>query len=285
MSLNTQIEVYLSEGMEWIEEKINAFAVCTGIEKAKVVFAESLFESDIPVCVPNNTGFDIHWKEKTSHIASAEPSLALAVALSLQNGFENEFVRVKRIRQLISRMLQSLVVTGEVEDRNGMSHSERVTRLVEKFAPRLGITGEELSNLLEYSMLHDVGKIEVEQIMLYTPTRIRTWLHTGQDHTIVGSIFLATTMVLGDAAPISRSHHERWDGKGYPDGLRGEEIPYYARVIGICDFYDEALNTVSSEIMGRPLDKEEAIEIIESENGKMFDPKITEEFLKMVREI
>ena len=184
---------------------------------------------------------------------------------------------------MISRMLQSFIVNSEVEDANGLSHSERVTKLVEKFAPTLGIIGDELDLLREYSMLHDVGKIGLEQLMLYTPTRMRMWLHDGTDHTVVGSIFLATTLVLNDAAPIARSHHEKWNGQGYPDGLKGEEIPYYARLIGICDFYDEALNTVSSEILGRPLGKNEVVELIEKEAGESFDPVLAKKFVDFIR--
>lgn len=278
------IKVFVPEEMKWILNKIDPFANNVKRENASVIFSNTPIESNLPVCVQNKDKFDVIYKGKTSHLESSDPALALAVAASIEKGFENVFVYRRRMRILISRMLQSFVVTSEVEDINGMSHSERVTLLVKKFAPLLGINTKELNLLLEYSMLHDVGKIGVEQLMLYTPTRLREWLHNGHDHTIVGSIFLATTVVLEDASPIARSHHERWDGKGYPDGLKGEEIPYYARIIGICDFYDEALNTVSSEIMGRPLNETESLELIESESGKMFDPEIAKKFVNFMRE-
>ncbi len=282
--MNEYIKVFVPEDMKWILDKIEPFAEIVKMEKASVIFSKVPIESELPVCVQNKDKFDVFYKGKVSHIESSDPALALAVAASVDKKFENFFVCRHRMRVLISRLLQSFVTNSEVEDRNSMSHSERVTLLVKKFAPLLGIKSKELDLLLEYSMLHDVGKIGIEQLMLYTPTRLRGFLHNGHDHTVVGSIFLATTFVLQDAAPVARSHHERWDGKGYPDGLKGEKIPYYARIIGICDFYDEALNTVSSEILGRPLNEKETLELIESESGKMFDPEITKKFVNFMRE-
>ena len=282
--MNEYIKVFVPEDMKWILDKIEPFAEIVKREKASVIFSKVPIESELPVCVQNKDKFDVFYKGKVSHIESSDPALALAVAASVDKKFENFFVCRHRMRVLISRLLQSFVTNSEVEDKNSMSHSERVTLLVKKFAPLLGIKSKELDLLLEYSMLHDVGKIGIEQLMLYTPTRLRGFLHNGHDHTVVGSIFLATTFVLQDAAPVARSHHERWDGKGYPDGLKGEKIPYYARIIGICDFYDEALNTVSSEILGRPLNEKETLELIESESGKMFDPEITKKFVNFMRE-
>ncbi len=279
-----EIKVYVPDDMQNVKKEIENVAELCEEGESEVIFSNFPMKSDKPLCVKTNEGYDIFYENEKSHISSSDAALALAVAASLHMGFENTFVYRGRMRALISRMLQSFIVIAEIEDANGMSHSERVTMLVKKFAPRLGITGNELNLLLEYAMLHDVGKIGLEQLMLYTPTRIRMWLHDSTDHTVVGSIFLATTVVLADAAPIARSHHEKWNGKGYPDGLKGEEIPYYARIIGICDFYDEALNTVSSEILGRPLEKEEVLELIEKGSGESFDPKLVKEFLEVMKE-
>ncbi len=281
--LERDVKAFVPEEMCEVKDKIDPFVKIVSVDEADVLFSTVAINSEKPVCVQRTNGFDVFYCGKTSRLEGKDPLLAMAVAVSLKEGFKNAFVFRNRMRVIISRLLQSFVVNSEVEGQNSMSHSERVTMTVKKFAPVLGIKGQELKQLLEYSMLHDVGKIGLEQLMLYTPTRLREWLHTGQDHTIVGSIFLATTIVLEDGAPIARSHHERWDGKGYPDGLKGEEIPYYARIIGICDFYDEALNTVSSEILGRPLQEPEVLELIESESGKRFDPVIDKKFVEFMR--
>jgi len=281
--LKNDIKVYVPDELENLKDELNLMANLSDEKDADVIFSDFPIKSDKPLCVKTKEGFEVLFNDMRINIPNADPLLAMGMAVSLQMGFKNMFVYKGRMRSLISRILQSFIINSEVEDKNGLSHSERVTRLVEKFAPTLGIVGDELDLLREYSMLHDVGKIGLEQLMLYTPTRIRMWLHDGTDHTVVGSIFLATTIVLEDAAPIARSHHEKWNGKGYPDGLKGEEIPYYARLIGICDFYDEALNTVSSEILGRPLKEKEVLELIDKEAGESFDPVLAKKFVELMR--
>ena len=187
-------------------------------------------------------------------------------------------------RKLVSGLFQALIILLESEDREGFSHSQRVAKLSEELGKRLGLSDEELSSLREHAMLHDVGKIGIEQLMLYTPTRIRLFENLPQDHTIMGSVYLASIELLWDVVPSVRSHHERWDGKGYPDGLKGEEIPYFARIIAVCDFYDELTHFVTSEWDGGPKSPEEALDIIEKEAGKALDPKIAKTFVDMMRE-
>lgn len=185
------------------------------------------------------------------------------------------------VRRMVSGLLQAMVVLMEIEDENGWSHSQRVARLAERVGKKLGLSEERLSLLKEYAMLHDVGKIGIEQLMLYTPTRIRIFEQYPQDHTIMGSVFLASLEVLWDAVPIVRHHHENWDGTGYPDGLKGEEIPLEARIIAVCDYYDVLTNFVSSEWEGRAKTHDEAVEIIKKESGKKFDPSVVDAFLKV----
>ncbi len=189
----------------------------------------------------------------------------------------------KWARKVVSGILQGMIALMEVEDKEGFSHSQRVARLAEKLGKALGFNEEELLKLREHAMLHDVGKIGIEQLMLYSPTRIRTFENIPQDHTILGSIYLSTIELLWDVIPTVRHHHERWDGKGYPDGLKGEEIPYFARIVSICDYYDNLTNFVTSEWLGGPKSKEEALEMIEKEAGKMFDPLLAKRFIEIMK--
>ncbi|AEH52006.1 HD-GYP domain-containing protein [Pseudothermotoga thermarum] len=185
-------------------------------------------------------------------------------------------------RKITSGILQALVVLLEVEDKEGFSHSQRVAKLAKKMGERLNLSEKDLALLVEGAMLHDVGKIGIEQLMMFSPARIREIESTSRDHTIVGSIYLASIELLWDLVPIVRSHHERWDGTGYPDGLKGEEIPFFARIIAICDYYDELTNFVSSEWGPDPKTKEEALQMIQKQSGKMFDPKLVEVFVEMM---
>lgn len=187
----------------------------------------------------------------------------------------------KFARKVISGILQAMVVLMEVEDKHGFSHSQRVARLCVRMGKKLGLNSKEMSLLKECAMLHDVGKIGIEQLMMYTPTRIRIFENMPQDHTVMGAVYLSSIEYLWDVVPAVRSHHERWDGKGYPDGLKGEEIPLFARIIGICDYFDELTHFVTSEWGTGPKTEPEALAIIEAQSGKMFDPKLVEIFVQL----
>lgn len=187
----------------------------------------------------------------------------------------------KFARKVISGILQAMVVLMEVEDKHGFSHSQRVARLCVRMGERLGLNSKEMSLLKECAMLHDVGKIGIEQLMMYTPTRIRIFENMPQDHAVMGAIYLSSIEYLWDVVPAVRSHHERWDGKGYPDGLKGEEIPLFARIIGICDYFDELTHFVTSEWGTGPKTEPEALAMIEAQSGKMFDPKLVEIFVQL----
>lgn len=202
---------------------------------------------------------------------------------SLGRRFDESFIERRFARKLVSGLLQSLVVMMEVEDEEGKSHSQRVTDLAMELGKELGYDENELEILREGAMLHDVGKIGIEQLMLYTPTRLRILEDMPQDHTIVGTIFLGSLRLMDDLIPMVRSHHERWDGTGYPDGLKGEEIPEMARVIAICDWFDNAVNFVSSEFSGEIFSVDEALNYIDKERGRSFDPRIASVFTFMMR--
>jgi response regulator RpfG family c-di-GMP phosphodiesterase len=116
--------------------------------------------------------------------------------------------------------------------------------------------------------------------MLYSPTRLRVFEDTGQDHTVAGSIFISTLEVLNDFLPFVRHHHERYDGKGFPDQIRGTQIPYWVRVLSIVNWYDNALNTVDSEFSTGVMSQTEALRIIREDHGRFFDPDLATEFIK-----
>ena len=187
-------------------------------------------------------------------------------------------------KKIVSGILQGMITLMEVEDQEGYSHSQRVAQLAVRFGKYLGFSEDDVEKLKEHAMLHDVGKIGIEQLMLYSPTRIRIFENLSQDHTILGSIYLSTIELLWDVIPTVRYHHERWDGRGYPDGLKGEEIPYFARIISICNLYDNLTHFISSEWESNIKTPEEALEIIEGEAGKSLDPKLAKAFVEMMRE-
>jgi len=211
-------------------------------------------------------------------------NLSISWLVSINTNMIGEFCWPYSVRKKLISVLEPFIVLMEVEDSKGYSHSQRVAEIFSDFCIYLGLEPEKKKAFVHYALLHDVGRIGLEQLMLYSPTRLRTFEETGQDHTVTGSVYVSTLEVLDDFIPFIRSHHERYDGYGYPDRLKGEEIPYWVRVLSIVNWYDNALNTVDSEFSTGVMSAEEALEMIENDNGKMFDPDIAIKFISFMKE-
>lgn len=168
----------------------------------------------------------------------------------------------------------------EAKDRHTAGHCERVASLACQLARRLGIRGRELAWVQIGAYLHDVGKISVPAEVLnhaggLTPDE---WARV-QQHTVEGDEIIAGLNMPWDIRAIVRSHHERWDGYGYPDGLVGEAIPLTARIMCLADVYD-ALTTDRSFREAFP--REEALRIMDGEVGRIFDPELFPLFRALV---
>ena len=149
-------------------------------------------------------------------------------------------------------------------------------------ARELGWSQEEIINLKNTADLHDIGKIGVPDTILNKPTKLMEDEYIIiKDHTVIGAEILKNITLIPHAAEVARSHHERYDGTGYPDGLKGEDIPLYARVIAVADSYD-AMS--SRRIYRSALSRQEICEEIRSNQGKQFDPVIAEVFLRLLTE-
>lgn len=191
----------------------------------------------------------------------------------------------KGIEELLRSLFVNIIVLTEVEDKNGFSHSQRVAKLAEEFARYLGWEESKVEELRNHAFLHDVGKIAIEQLMLYSPTRIRTFETHYEDHPTMGTIYLTIHESLWKYIPTVRHHHERWDGKGFPDKLKGEEIPYFARIIAILNYYDEVTNFVSADWDSEIKTPQQAVREIKNLAGTFFDPKLVEQFVRFMKDV
>jgi HD-GYP domain-containing protein (c-di-GMP phosphodiesterase class II) len=161
-------------------------------------------------------------------------------------------------------------------------HSERVTRVALSIGAKLQLTPSELDTLERGGLLHDIGKIAVPPAVLDKAGRLtdEEWA-VMRRHPAVGCDILAPIPAFADALPIVRSHHERMDGTGYPDQLRGEDIPLLARVLAVADVFD-ALASDRPYRAGMTTDA--ACEIIWKGSGAHFDPAVVHAFMDAVRE-
>lgn len=163
------------------------------------------------------------------------------------------------------------------------SHSRSVVVLAHRVGQRLGLDEETLREIEFGALLHDVGKMAVPVELLNKPDKLSDEeMEQMRRHTAMGERMLERIGgVLGEVGTIVRSHHERWDGKGYPDGLRGEEIPIASRVIAACD----AFNAMTTDRPYRPArSTEEAIAELRREAGGQFDPRVVEALIEVLEE-
>jgi hypothetical protein len=159
-------------------------------------------------------------------------------------------------------------------------HSKRVTQFALVLGEAIGVGQREMTTLQYGALLHDIGKLGVptailEKCSALSPDEIAAM----REHPVIGEKIIAPVDFLQPARLIVRHHHERWDGQGYPDHLRGEEIPLGARIVALADFYDAM---ISARPYKRSMAPHEVAGEIRLEIGKRFDPDLAEIFLKMV---
>ena len=168
-----------------------------------------------------------------------------------------------------------LDVSRRIDGMNG--HCDRVAKLAANLALRLGLASEMVFDVRKAGFLHDVGKIAVSASILKKPGALTAeeW-HVVRQHPVVGEKLCAGVPGLASVLPIIRHHHERFDGSGYPDGLRGSRIPLAARVLQIADVFDALTEERSYKPAFTPF---LALEIMESEVARGFwDPELFAEF-------
>jgi HD-GYP domain-containing protein (c-di-GMP phosphodiesterase class II) len=159
-------------------------------------------------------------------------------------------------------------------------HSEHVSEMCEKLAGELNLDTEDREKCKKAGKYHDIGKSIIDKAILdkSEPLSAEEW-HLIKQHSENGYRLLSIDPNYRDIAEYVLQHHERWDGKGYPKGLKGEEIQYISRIIAICDSYDAM---TSNRPYRRALSDEEAIKEIIDRSGSQFDPNIAKVFIEKV---
>jgi len=192
--------------------------------------------------------------------------------------------QMKKAYQALERayleMIHALVISVETRDPYTRGHSERVTQYSKEIAKEMGLEEKELKNLELACRIHDVGKIGVSDKILLKDERltIAEWAEMKM-HPVRGAEMLTFSEFFKPVIPIVRYHHERWDGKGYPDGLKGEEIPLGARIMAVADTFD-AMS--SARPYRDAVDLKKILEEMKENAGGQLDPQIVEIWLKIM---
>lgn len=185
----------------------------------------------------------------------------------------------QELQHLYTSTVESLALAIDAKDRYTKEHILRVQSLAVTLAKELGLSGDDLQAIETGALLHDIGKLGIPEHILAKPGKLSEDEYEKiKAHPVIGSVILEPVRFPWPVLPAVRSHHERWDGRGYPDGLKAEEIPLSARIMAVADVYD-ALTSDRSYREGWPPEK--ARRHIRDNAGTHFDPQVVEVFLRI----
>jgi putative nucleotidyltransferase with HDIG domain len=206
------------------------------------------------------------------------------VAVVVMSNHARNLDRIKRseeeIRRAYDLTLEGLARVLEYHDKETEGHSRRVIELSVRLAQEMGLKDDELVNVRRGALLHDVGKLAVSDKILLKKGRLNpAERRSMEEHTLIAYQMLAPIEFLKPSLDIPRSHHERWDGGGYPDGLAGEAIPLIARIFAVVDQWD-ALSSARPYHPAWP--KPMVLQHLRKNAGKIYDPRVVEAFLRLV---
>ncbi|MFO0811275.1 MAG: HD domain-containing protein [Gemmataceae bacterium] len=205
--------------------------------------------------------------------------LADALAANVSAGIECAML-LKKKDDLFQNTITVLAEAVDMKDKFTGGHTRRVTELAVRLGLQLGLTPEEIKLLERGTPLHDIGKIGIKDSILLKPGKLTTEeFEEMKLHTTKGAAIVSMIPDLHPIIPIVKSHHERWDGRGYPEGLKGEAIPRLARIVAVVDAYDAMTSPrpYHPEMKGRP--PEVAFAEIEKHSELQFDPTCARAFL------
>lgn len=197
-------------------------------------------------------------------------------------GYKNEQISGRKVEQMNLQVVTALATAIDAKDPYTRGHSTRVSQYSVMIAKALGWEKERTDNLRYAALLHDIGKIGVPDSILNKPTRLTdVEFDIIKSHTTTGGEILREHTVVDAAEDVALSHHERYDGKGYPRGLRGKEISEEARIVGIADAFD-AMN--SSRVYRKACDRDYILNQLTGGRGKQFDPEYVDVLIKLWNE-
>lgn len=184
------------------------------------------------------------------------------------------------IEDTLRETVFTMGIIEEKRSKETKNHTLRVTRYSNMLASFLGLSEKEIDLITTASPLHDVGKLGIPDSILLKPEKLNAEEYEAmKNHTHIGYAMLmhSTRDILQAAAIIAQQHHEKWDGTGYPNRLKGEEIHIFARIVALADVFDAL---VSNRVYKKSWTSEDIIEHLKAERGKHFDPKLVDTFLE-----
>ena len=187
----------------------------------------------------------------------------------------------QQYKELTIETLSSLALVIDAKDHYTNGHSFRVAAYAKALAASLGYSKQECEKIYFAGLVHDVGKIGVSELIIRKPSALTAEEYAQiKDHTTIGGDILKGIKKFKVFEEVARYHHERYDGLGYPNGLKGQEIPVFARIVAVCDSFDAMMSDRSYR---KALSLDKALSELENGKGKQFDAVIVDTFIYLVK--
>lgn len=213
-------------------------------------------------------------------VIAAVPVLAIIYFSYVQYNqkVEEKIRQIEQMNELHLSTVQALAMAIDAKDSTTADHVQRVKIYGRGLAQLFGLTELEAQAIEAGALLHDVGKLAVPDYILNKPGKLTpAEFEKMKIHPIVGAEILSQVKFPYPVVPVVRHHHERWDGKGYPDGLKGEEIPITARILSVVDSFDAVREDRQYR---KAMTRQQAIDLLREGAGTQFDPKVVEVFIE-----
>ena len=210
----------------------------------------------------------------------------LHIAVRDQNKILEEKVseRTRELKESQKEIIRRLAQAAEFRDNETGEHIVRISKYCARMGRAMGMDEEECELFATASPLHDIGKIGIPDVILLKPGRLSVEeFEVMKTHALIGAQLLAggNAPVMKMARVIAMTHHEHWDGTGYPKGLKGDEIPLIGQICSLCDVFDAL---ISKRVYKEAWTLQEAIKIIIDEKGKQFKPELVDKFEQLLPE-
>ncbi len=273
--------VYLSDTAE--AELSEAERQVVELRGLRSILYIPLFLEETPtgVMIVGSTGSVRTFSEHQLELAR---TLAYQIALAVANAHLYQSMKRsnEELRRAYDATLEGWARALELRDENTEGHTRRVTEIALRLARRMGFTGGELEQLRRGALLHDIGKMGIPDAILRNPDTLSDEEQAiMRRHPEMAYHLLDQIEYLRPALDIPYYHHERWDGAGYPRGLKGEEIPLAARIFAVVDVFDALVSDRSYHQGGST---REALDFIRTQAGHHFDPRVVESFVEMMEQ-
>ncbi len=198
-----------------------------------------------------------------------------AIALNKALSFDAHSVKI------LQQMVEALVLAIEARDETTHGHSMNVARLAKQVALEMGLASNKVEIIFHAGLLHDIGKIGLEDnILERLGTLSRKEMHLARKHPLIGADIVRPLTSLSGLGPIIKYHHERYNGSGYPEGLKGEAIPIGARIVNVCDVF-ETMISGRRHIQKFPL--HQALSALKKDAGRHFDPHVVDALIRVIK--